>query len=70
MHLCTGLEGMQAAVRERRASKVVQSDMLAFKAANPGATFRDFVAWHSTVHAPVSTAQVEVGADNTPFPSR
>eukprot|EP00884_Botryococcus_braunii_P018133 jgi/Botrbrau1/5002/Bobra.0396s0025.2 len=54
-----GWEEAEVLVRERRSSRVVRSDMQAFKAANPSAVLSDFIRWHCRAYAPVPAAQVE-----------
>jgi Rab3 GTPase-activating protein catalytic subunit len=61
-----GWEEAEVVVRERRSSRVLRSDMQAFKAANPSALLSDFILWHSLTHAPVPPAQIEVQPNNPP----
>jgi Rab3 GTPase-activating protein catalytic subunit len=42
-----GDDAAAEALRRERAEAALQSDMSAFKAANPGAVLEDFVRWHS-----------------------
>ena len=42
-----GDDAAAEALRRERAEAALQSDMAAFKAANPGAVLEDFVRWHS-----------------------